>query len=696
MKKTLLAACVLMSAAATAQTIALPDNATATFAPGTVVLVNTFDKAGKPVQQVVEIPETQEMKDAKQKLFRAGEATVKLTVNIEPDENGENDVPFVVSLMKDAQAGWNSFKTNSEFNVPAGQYVLQVAFKNNSQLFYDIDLTEDKTMTVNADMATNRATVQSMLPNGDALVMPTYLDGMLQDNPYNSSYLYAGAYFHYKGLSRAGYSINIGRGGPEYYQTKLPQASNITTADGMFIWNILCVTTDSDVMGISVFNPADEVPADGIIRNKVEDYVKVEGKFENTPAWTSSESSMKCRFNSYRAANVGLDELTYTTDGMTAYYLCAPIFALDHYNATMSLEKIQTGGDNPTGIITPSMARGEEGLKCYDTQVNNPYSDTTTISSMLQVAPEFSYNAVAANPVFGSSTPICVTGFTSVRDNNWQYHPVFGINGYYGNSGESFTVDRALSKIRVNMNGSENNFTDYASYQQWYLTNINNIKGNLSYSFINDNVRIDGIKGSTECQIAYNGDDLENLTLPTVQRMMFNDANGLPANKFKDAENNTLLIAAGNYKFVTETKQMGAFRPTFNYFILSHANVRVEVSPNGTDEFSELPIAESNKLPDPSYGYLWGGNLSDVKAQSANGWFDVRITVTNDEGTAQTQTVSPAFYVESLKGVGVDGIEMESKGEARYFNLQGIGIEKPAEGICIRRVNGKAEKIAIK
>lgn len=698
MKKTLLALCVLMSGAVTlsAQTIAIPGNATASFAPGTVVLVNTVDESGNPVQQVVEIPETQEMKTAKANLFKAGESTVKLTVDIEPDENGENDVPFLVSLMKDSQTGWNSFNTKSEFNVPAGQYVLQVAFKNNYQLFYDLDLTEDKTMTVNADMAVNQMMAQPVLPGGDAIVMPTYLDGMLQGNPYNCSYLYVGQYIHFKGLSRAGYSFTAGRGGPEYYRTSLKMATNVTTSDAVFLWNMLGVNAES-VVGISIINPANEVPEGGVVQNKDADYVEVSGKFSDTPAWTNAENRVKCRLNCYRPSNVRQDELAYTTDGMAKYYLCGPVFSLGSYNSLMSLEKMQAeGSDAPVGIVTPCMARTAEGLMCIDTQVNNPYSDTEAVTNMLQAAPEFSYLYSEVNPVFGSSAPVCVTGFSSYRDKSWNYHPVFGIAGYYGNFGESFSVDRALSKITAELNGNSYDFSDYDAYYQWYLTNVSNMKGDLSFRFTNENVSVDGLDGSTRCEIAFSGDNLDNLTLPTVQRMVFKNEAGLPTNKFASTEGNTLDIAAGNYQFTIETKQMGAFRPTFAYFTLSDATLSVEVAPYGTDNFVELPMTKSDADPDPSYGYLWSGNLVDVKAKSDNGWYDVRVTVTNADGIAQKQTVSPAFHVEKMPGdTGVEAVGADNA-PARYFNLQGIEIEKPAQGICIRHSNGKSMKIVIR
>ena len=42
---------------------------------------------------------------------------------------------------------------------------------------------------------------------------------------------------------------------------------------------------------------------------------------------------------------------------------------------------------------------------------------------------------------------------------------------------------------------------------------------------------------------------------------------------------------------------------------------------------------------------------------------------------------------------GVDSIEVENDGEAVYFNLQGVRVDNPENGIFVRVANGKAVKV---
>ncbi|MDE5813310.1 MAG: hypothetical protein K2H72_03400, partial [Muribaculaceae bacterium] len=51
------------------------------------------------------------------------------------------------------------------------------------------------------------------------------------------------------------------------------------------------------------------------------------------------------------------------------------------------------------------------------------------------------------------------------------------------------------------------------------------------------------------------------------------------------------------------------------------------------------------------------------------------------------------FYGEVGNGVAAAEI---AAGKARYFNLQGCEVTNPSNGVYIRIVNGKSEKITVK
>lgn len=63
----------------------------------------------------------------------------------------------------------------------------------------------------------------------------------------------------------------------------------------------------------------------------------------------------------------------------------------------------------------------------------------------------------------------------------------------------------------------------------------------------------------------------------------------------------------------------------------------------------------------------------------------------NNEAPTTTVQVAPISVTEA-KDTGIAGIEAE-KGEAVYFNLQGVRVQNPENGVFIRVQNGKAVKI---
>ncbi|MDE7116795.1 MAG: hypothetical protein K2O56_10270, partial [Muribaculaceae bacterium] len=63
------------------------------------------------------------------------------------------------------------------------------------------------------------------------------------------------------------------------------------------------------------------------------------------------------------------------------------------------------------------------------------------------------------------------------------------------------------------------------------------------------------------------------------------------------------------------------------------------------------------------------------------------------------ETAAFRFYLRNLKittttpiATGITGIEAEDNAPVEYYNLQGIRIAEPAEGICIVRQGNKVSK----
>ena len=86
--------------------------------------------------------------------------------------------------------------------------------------------------------------------------------------------------------------------------------------------------------------------------------------------------------------------------------------------------------------------------------------------------------------------------------------------------------------------------------------------------------------------------------------------------------------------------------------------------------------------------YAFRTNFDGV-ASVAAGKYNVRVAVTDFKGAIQLYPIKYDDYV------GVDEITV-AEGEAQYYNMQGVRVANPENGMFIRVQNGKAQKVVIK
>ena len=97
----------------------------------------------------------------------------------------------------------------------------------------------------------------------------------------------------------------------------------------------------------------------------------------------------------------------------------------------------------------------------------------------------------------------------------------------------------------------------------------------------------------------------------------------------------------------------------------------------------------------PYFGHFWKSSLKDVEGKSENGWFKLRVTLTDAAGNSQEQTMWPAFYIKD--SLGVESAIANDASAPEYFNLQGMRLARPESGsLVIRRQGGTVSKILVK
>lgn len=154
-----------------------------------------------------------------------------------------------------------------------------------------------------------------------------------------------------------------------------------------------------------------------------------------------------------------------------------------------------------------------------------------------------------------------------------------------------------------------------------------------------------------------------------------------------------------------EHNTLGISLPAYGEFIVS-SDYYANVEEYGRDIVSMLGLTSGGTLTDGviSFNYRHDTRLL---AYNLGKWFDTN-RIDNpeyDEEAAKEQgdayevppTTGGHFKIDLNKlESGIEAVEAVSDAGAEYFNLQGIRVERPANGLFIRRQGGKSEKIFIK
>lgn len=159
---------------------------------------------------------------------------------------------------------------------------------------------------------------------------------------------------------------------------------------------------------------------------------------------------------------------------------------------------------------------------------------------------------------------------------------------------------------------------------------------------------------------------------PTLQLLTMHNEAGQRTELFKSPSDGTIEFYAGDFYYEIDesrTENQISVRPM--------ESVKVEYAPRGSEDFTEIEVSEDPaKYFWPGYGYYFSGSLKGVTKGSADGWFDLRITLADETGNTQTQLISPAFHVES--NLGVDAIA-ETR---RSVRVEGRDIIAPAGSVA--------------
>lgn len=298
---------------------------------------------------------------------------------------------------------------------------------------------------------------------------------------------------------------------------------------------------------------------------------------------------------------------------------------------------------------------------------------------------------VSEDIVFGDNTP--VTAFLK-PSRSFDY-------SFVGRYGEVRSIDLYSNTLSVKCDGEEL-CSNYLDLNKFFWSDESQREGNWSVEINNENIKVDGLQGCNHCEMNFVNGSV-GLT-PTVMQMQMRTVDDKVTDRFSTPDGALLTFYAGGFKFDFDPITYGQW---FTYDALKE--IKVEYASYGSDSFNLLAVAEDpDKFFMPGYGAYYYAALDQVTEKSSTGWYDVRISLKDSEGNTQVQTVSPAFFIESLSGVEsistldnavkVEGCNIIAPAGSVVFNTAGVqtGSRDLAPGVYIVRTPSCSTKCVIK
>lgn len=375
--------------------------------------------------------------------------------------------------------------------------------------------------------------------------------------------------------------------------------------------------------------------------------------------------------------------------------------------------------NNETGITGAPLHRTAEGLSyCGINTAGGMFTGTAWLFGFNGDGRKYTggnpaFNASSDNGILGNAVPTLVllpgtNGFSS-----------YSYMGHYGEclGIDSFRLSRfthstglSLDELRSGMGGNTSAIT--VSYNgDIVYDNIDDFKGGRweesgYYEAVisTDNVLIDNsMSGNSSATIKWEAGKGFGIP-PTLTSLRFKDKEGNITDRFVESEDGMLEFTGG--EFITKYNDMEYYD-----YLECHpvAEVMAEYAPHGSKDFEALDVRE---FPDeyymPGYGYMWRASFSRIDKKAKDGWFDLKITVINQDGASTEQVLSPAFKIESMSGTSLiqedseliytDGQDIVAPEYAEVFSIDGklCGRKNLVKGIYLVRTAVKTTKLIIR
>lgn len=678
----------------------------------------SFSENGKAE---VNLAETGLSESRPQNEMAESENLYPVTVIVDPSVTGIDEASSIDLMGSDGGIWGDVAKKQKTFEVPEGDYLLQVSFisPNYAAVFIpDIHVDGPVELHVCRDQADVKMTAVPLLPDGKKIVLPGKNHDEDSDEDFNTISSSGRIKISYDGQTKCTCSF-IAEFSSQEYEDMMSVYTNVKDSHVRFLWTFNLETVDGKSSFFHITATADQGLEFDSISNDVSLYRPLDIDIVNSPASTvnglNGEGSI-LRYSVYYSDNSEAVQFESYSNVQREIWVCND---MSEKNGTYSLVRMSTVDEfirnTPYGVMSAPASYDNGVLFFYSTPETGMYANPefpgNPNSFKYPVNPKFSFEDFDALK-FGNSVPICVVTAETI---DWEEPPFSypSSSVFIGNEGEDRVIDNWLATVDVKENDDvlikNASINDFISWCMERGEN-NGSSVNLTYVFHDYNVEIDGLPGSNTCEMEISKIG-QGISIPTVQRLSFIDRKGQPAVRFKSADDGIIRLTGGAFTRHGYSVESEYGPISGDYITYSDVDLTVEYAPYGSESFKELDMTEiSDRSVMPGYGAYWEGCMDQINTKSENGWFDLRITLRDGCGNIQRQILSPCFYIDNLAGIqnisdgsGLFNIVNDriyaANGElAEVYNLQGVKIENVnlGSGLYIALYNGVSRKIVIK
>ena len=433
---------------------------------------------------------------------------------------------------------------------------------------------------------------------------------------------------------------------------------------------------------------------DEMFMNDPNDFVEYEAEYKVTPLGVSSESAhFPCIWNAFAGASFGT-EIYYLSDSKIKYQFGKsnfnPNYPIRIVTGFCDYERVQDWGDgnfDTWPVYTYSlpifnidgelefMNGGWSSCHPSGTVVYDVDGESNTVwQCQYPGHPMFSYPLSHKDTeALGNNCPI------TRQIHSVYYSPEMEMNmmnhncRYIGRFGEVRGSDFELVKDLFWQDDSPN-------------------QGTYEFTLNNENVDVDGLPGKNVTHF-WVDKSTGDIVAPTLTMLHFRNNEEIVTDRFDSSGNGIIELSAID-------ENGGIYNEEdWQYHFAVDKNIVVEVaySPYGEGNWNELAVEEDPSLFYlPDMGNFFRGSLEGVTGQAYEGWFDLKVKVTDAAGNWQEQVISPAFRIDNLAYSGIAEPRSNNAREVARYNLAGQRVDGDAKGVVIVKMSdGTARKILV-